>query len=72
MNEVVTELALAAPLGEALCGNDTSSLGHTLQRAIAYERGDWSFMDSLSARQQSDTLAAYVKAANFANLTVRG
>jgi EAL and modified HD-GYP domain-containing signal transduction protein len=72
MNEVVTELALAAPLGEALCGNDTSSLGHTLQRAIAYERGDWSFMDSLSAREQSDTLAAYVKAAHFANLTVRG
>jgi EAL and modified HD-GYP domain-containing signal transduction protein len=71
MNEVVTELALAAPLGEALCGNDTSSLGHALQRAIAYERGDWSFMDSLSAREQSDTLAAYVKAANFANLTVR-
>jgi EAL and modified HD-GYP domain-containing signal transduction protein len=72
MNEVVTELALAAPLGEALCGNDTSSLGHTLRRAIAYERGDWSFMDSLSAREQSDTLAAYVKAAHFANLTVRG
>jgi EAL and modified HD-GYP domain-containing signal transduction protein len=72
MNELVTELALAAPLGEALCGNDTSSLGHTLQRAIAYERGDWSFMDSLSAREQSDTLAAYVKAAHFSNLTVRG
>jgi EAL and modified HD-GYP domain-containing signal transduction protein len=72
MNEVVTELALAQPLGEALCGNNTSSLGHTLQRAIAYERGDWSFMDSLSAREQSDTLAAYVKAAHFASLTVRG
>ena len=72
MNELVTELALAAPLGEALCGNDTSSLGHTLQRAIAYERGDWSFMDSLSARGQSDALEAYVKAAHFANLTVRG
>lgn len=72
MNELVTELALAQPLGEALCGNDTSPLGHTLQRAIAYERGDWSFMDSLSARKQSDTLEAYVKAANFANMTVRG
>jgi EAL and modified HD-GYP domain-containing signal transduction protein len=72
MKEVVTELALAQPLGEALCGNDTSSLGHTLQRAIAYERGDWSFMDSLSARGQSDALEAYVKAAHFANLTVRG
>ncbi len=71
MNELVTELALAPPLCEALCGNDTSSLGHTLQRAIAYERGDWSFMDALSAREQSDTLAAYVKAAHFANLTVR-
>jgi EAL and modified HD-GYP domain-containing signal transduction protein len=72
MNELVTELALAQPLGEALCGNGTSSLAHTLQRAIAYERGDWSFMDALSARKQSDTLEAYVKAATFANLTVRG
>jgi EAL and modified HD-GYP domain-containing signal transduction protein len=72
MNELVTELALAQPLGEALCGDDTSSLGHTLQRAIAYERGDWSFMDSLSTREQNDTLQAYVKAAHFANTTVRG
>jgi EAL and modified HD-GYP domain-containing signal transduction protein len=72
MNELVTELALARPLGEALCGNSTSSLGHTLQRAIAYEQGDWSFMDSLSAPERSDTLEAYVKATHFANLTVRG
>ena len=72
MNELVTELALARPLGEALCGNGTSSLGQTLQRAIAYERGDWAFLDSLSAREQSDTLEAYVKATQFANLTVRG
>jgi len=72
MNELVAELALAPPLGEALCGNGTSSLGYTLQRAIAYERGDWSFMDSLTAREQSDTLEAYVKATHFANLTVRG
>jgi EAL and modified HD-GYP domain-containing signal transduction protein len=72
MNELVTELALDRPLGEALCGNGTSSLGHTLQRAIAYERGDWSFVNSLSASERSHTLEAYVKAAHFANLTLQG
>jgi EAL and modified HD-GYP domain-containing signal transduction protein len=70
MNELVMELALARPLGEALCGDGTSPLGHALKRAIAYERGDWSFLDSLSAREQSDTLEAYVNATHFANLTL--
>ncbi|MGO8974383.1 MAG: EAL and HDOD domain-containing protein [Steroidobacteraceae bacterium] len=66
MESLVNELALAPTLREALCGYGLSKLGQVLRRAIAYERGDWQTLGSLTLAEQRNAMTVYCEATQFA------
>lgn len=71
MESLVNELPLSRPLCEALCGNGLSKLGQALRKAIAYERGEWPALASLTVAEQRNAMMAYCEATQFARSTLR-
>lgn len=70
MESLVNDLPLSPSLREALCGNGLSKLGQVLRRAIAYERGDWPALGSLTVAEQRNAMMVYCEATQFARSTL--